>query len=51
MQIVWEVLEAAKDNGDAVVVAACRRLIRANTIGWRKRANPSDWKLVRSFAE
>jgi hypothetical protein len=50
MQIVWEVLEAAKDNHDAPVIAACRRLIWANTLGWRKRAQKSDIAIVWSFA-
>ncbi len=48
--IVWAVLGAAKDAGDHAVVAACRRLIRADTIGWRKHAEPADKRLVAEFA-
>lgn len=51
MNIVWAVLEAAQDAGDAKVVAACRRLIVANTLGWRKHHSPEDYQLVLSFAE
>ena len=50
MQIVWNVLEAAKDAGDQMVVSACRRLIVANRLGWRKHANLNDWNLVLAFA-
>lgn len=46
MYIVWHVLEAAKDAGDAMVIAACRRLIVANRLGWRKHADPADWQTV-----
>ena len=49
MQIVWSVLEAAKDVGDEYVIAACRRLITADRIGWRKHADPADWCLVQAF--
>ncbi len=51
MQIVLDVLEGAKDVGDEMVIAACRRLIWANTLGWRKHANRSDWRLVLGLAE
>ena len=51
MQIVWEVLEAAKDAGDATVIAACRRLIVADRLGWRKHAREDDRRLVWAFAE
>ena len=51
MQIVWDVLERAKDAGDAVVTAACRRLIEANRLGWRKHHDPADWQLVPAFAD
>ena len=50
MQIVWNVLEAAKDNGDQMVIAACRRLIVADRIGWKKHAKRIDWELVKAFA-
>lgn len=51
MQITWKVLEAAKDAGDEPVVAACRRIITADRIGWRKHGNPTDFALVLAFAE
>ena len=51
MQIVWQVLEGAKDNNDQMVIAACRRLIWANTLGWRKHAQREDWQLVLEFAQ
>ena len=50
MRITWAVLEAAKDAGDEMVIAACRRIIAADRIGWRKHGNPADLKLVYSFA-
>jgi hypothetical protein len=51
MQIVWSVLEGALDVGDAYVAAACRRLIVAHRLGWRKHRDPADWRLVREFGE
>jgi hypothetical protein len=51
MHLIWEVLEGAKDAGDAEVLAAARRLVRANMLGWRKHAQPADYELVKSFAE
>jgi hypothetical protein len=51
MQITWTVLEAAKDAGDEMVISACRRLINANLIGWRKHHDPKDYALVREFYE
>ena len=51
MRITWAVLEAAKDVGDEIVIAACRRIIVADRLGWRKHGNPVDLKLVYSFAE
>jgi hypothetical protein len=50
MHIVWNVLERAKDVGDDFVIGACRRLIAANRLGWRKHHDPEDWKLVQEFA-
>jgi hypothetical protein len=50
MHLIWEVLEGAKDAGDAMVLAAARRLIRANRLGWRTHAQPADYELVKSFA-
>lgn len=50
MTTVWAVLEAAKDANDAVVVAACRRLIVANRLGWKKHAAAADFLLVQAFA-
>ena len=49
MQIVWTVLEAAKDAGDEMVIAACRRLIESNRRGWIKHHNPADYALVLEF--
>lgn len=51
MQIVREVLEAAKDAGDDFVIAACRRIINADRIGWRKHGNPADLRIVMAFVE
>jgi hypothetical protein len=51
MQMVWEVLEAAKDVRDATVMAACRRLIVANRRGWRKHARAADIALIQEFAD
>lgn len=49
MHIVWSVLEAAKDAGDEFVIAACRRLIVADRLGWKRHANPADYRLVLEF--
>ncbi|UVC17568.1 hypothetical protein [Mesorhizobium onobrychidis] len=51
MQIVWDVLEAAKDNGDEMMIAACRRLIVADRLGWKKHADRTDIELVTSLAD
>jgi len=51
MSITWKILEAAKDAGDEFVIAACRRIITADRIGWRKHGNPSDLCIVLAFAE
>ncbi len=51
MHITWAVLEAAKDAGDEMVVAACRRIIVAERVGWRRHGNPADLRLVYSFAD
>jgi hypothetical protein len=32
MRITWAVLEAAKDAGDEMVIAACRRIIAADRL-------------------
>lgn len=50
MQITWRVLEGALEAGDADVVAACRRVIVANRLGWRKYGNPADLQLILAFA-
>ena len=50
IQITWAVLEAAKDVGDEMVIAACRRIIAAHRLGWRKHGNPADLELVYGFA-
>ena len=49
MSIVWSVLESAKDNSDAVIIAACRRLIVANRLGWKKHADAADFRMVQEF--
>lgn len=50
MQIVWEVLEMAKDNQDAMVIAACRRAIVANRLGRTKTdENRADIALICQF--
>ena len=49
MYITWTVLEAAKDAGDQMVIAACRRIIVADRIGWRTNGNPADFALVSKF--
>jgi hypothetical protein len=52
MMVVRDVLEAAKDAGDDLVVAACRRLSWANTLGRLGSDEArSDWAFVRAFAE
>jgi hypothetical protein len=51
MQITWTVLEAAKDAGDVMVIAACRRIIRADAIGWDAHGDRNDYRLVREFYE
>lgn len=51
MQITWRVLEAAKDAGDAMVIAACRRVITADRLGWRKHGNAADLRIIYAFAE
>lgn len=50
MQTTWQVLEAAKDAGDTLVTAACRRIIVADRIGWRKHGNPADIRIVLAVA-
>jgi hypothetical protein len=47
--LIWQILEEAKANGDAMVIAACRRLITADRLGWTKHRDPQDWALVKSF--
>lgn len=51
MQITWNVLEAAKDAGDAMVIAACRRVIVADRLGWRKHGNAADYAMMLAFVE
>jgi hypothetical protein len=51
MQIVWAVLEAAKDNGDEMFTKACRRIINADRLGWKAHGDQEDWKLVREMYE
>ena len=51
MAMVWHVLEGAKDAGDDRIAAACRRLIAANRLGWKKHARPADIAIVRDIAD
>ena len=46
-----DILERAKDCEDEFIIAACRRLIEANRLGWQKHHNPNDWRLVKEMAE
>lgn len=46
MRVIWHVLESAKDVGRLDVVAACRRLIQADKLGWAKHHRPADWAFV-----
>lgn len=49
MQIVWDVLESAKDCQDEIVIAACRRVIVADRIG-RTAQCRDDLRLINAFA-
>ena len=49
MEIVWRVLDRAIDAEDWDVIEACRRLVVANRLGWRRFTNASDWNLVMAF--
>jgi hypothetical protein len=49
MVATWRVLEAAIDADDQIVIAACRRVITADRIGWRKHGNPADLRLIYAF--
>lgn len=51
MHIVWQVLEAAKDAGDQMVIAACRRCIEANRLGWKKHNGGASYAIVLAFVE
>ena len=51
MTITWRTLERAKDAGDEMVIAACRRLIEANRLGIREYARLEDKRLVLAFDE
>lgn len=51
MSITWKVLEMAKDAGDSFVIDACRRIINANRIGWRKYGKKADLDIVVAFYE
>jgi hypothetical protein len=48
-QIALDVLARAKDCDDAIVIAACRRIIWADTLGWRKHGNRTDLEMVYEF--
>jgi hypothetical protein len=49
MRIVWEVLGAARDAGDRLVVEDVR-LIDAHRPGWRNHHEPADWQVVKAFS-
>lgn len=49
MEIIWRVLPRAIDAEDMDVIEACRRLIVANRLGWRRYTNAADWNLVMAF--
>lgn len=49
MEIVWRVLERAIDAEDMDVIEACRRLIIANRLGWRRYTTATDWNIVFAF--
>jgi hypothetical protein len=40
---------AASNAGDRMVIAACRRVVAVDRIGWRKHGDPADLELVYSF--
>ncbi len=46
LDIIRQVLESALDAGAQEYVAACRRLLNANSRGWRKHADRRDWRAV-----
>ena len=46
LDIIPAVLESAFNAGAQVYVAACRRLLRADLIGWRRDADREDWKAM-----
>lgn len=50
-RIIQAVLVAAKDSGDEHMVETCRRLILADSIGWKKYASRLDWQAVLAFEE
>lgn len=50
-RLIRETLDAALDAGDAAVVAAARRLVVADRLGWRRHADAADIRLVWAFAE
>ena len=53
MQLTWDVLERAKDCQEDFVINACRRVINAGRLGWRRHRSKviEDYKIVMSFAE
>jgi hypothetical protein len=46
LEIIRAVLESALDAGAQEYVAACRRPLRADLIGWRRHADREDWRVV-----
>ena len=49
MQIAQDVLEAARDAGDPVMVSVCRRVLTASRLGWKKHGDKTDLQLVLAF--
>ncbi len=49
MMIIQRLLEEAKANDDMMVANVCRRLIRADRLGWAKHRDPADMKIVKAF--
>jgi hypothetical protein len=49
MGIVSQVLDAARDAGDRLVVDDVY-LIDAHRRGWRNHHNPADWQVVKAFS-
>ena len=51
LAIIEYVLESAKCAEEDFAIAACRRLIEAHRLGWKKHHRPADWRLVQELYE